>query len=401
MKATTFNDFVNEAGSEGTKCSFIINDASLGVVNAVRRVVLSEIPNIAVGFDAYHPENNDTKFFANTSSLHNEFIGHRLSLVPIHVSSDVIDGFDPSMYKFVINQHNTGTEPQLVTSEHIQVFNNDNVELPLQTVRNMFPADRITKDFILITKLKPNLYDSDNGEKLHVEFRARKGIAKHNAAWSPVSLCSYTFVIDPKAEAEGLKAKLAGIDEKDERDKAKKVFKTLENQRFYYKNEYGEPSKYKFSIETECALTPQYLVTKAFDLLINKFQELAKGDNYEVHTINEEHHFYAISISNEDHTFGNLLQTMIYDNYIRPRKDVTYAGYNMPHPLEPTVVVKVRFDKRTDVKQFIHGICALSVEQLRGIQSKWGEFVGAAVAPAAPVAIKPPVRRITTRKPAK
>lgn len=394
MKSTTFSDFVNE-NADGTKCSFIINNASLGVVNAVRRVVLSEIPNIAVGFDAYHPENNDTRFFANTSSLHNEFIGHRLSLVPIHVSSEVIDRYHPDMYKFVIDEHNIGTEPQLVTSEHIKVFDKDNNELSSDQVRSMFPADKITGDYIIITNLKPNLYDSDNGEKLHVEFHARKGIAKHNAAWCPVSLCSYTFVVDPEAEAKGLNEKLNGIHDEDEREKAKKVFNTLENQRFYYKNEYGEPSKYRFRMETECALSPKYLVSKALDILIEKFNELSRGDVLDIHAINEEQYFYAITINNEDHTLGNLIQTMIYDNFVRQKKDVTFVGYNMPHPLEQSIVIKIRFDKRFDIRNFMQGVCALSVEQLQAIQLKWREFVGLDGIPApAP----PPRRRIVTRK---
>lgn len=388
--------FSNLTKGAHNKYAFKINNVSLGIVNAIRRIILSEIPNVATSFDAYHPEDNDTNFIVNTSSLHNEFLGHRLSLIPIHLPPEVIDSYNTSRFKFVINEHNTGTTTKVITTEHIKIYAEDDRELTRDECERIFPKDIITNDYIIITKLKANLYNPENGEQLHVEYRARKNIAKKNAAWCPVSLCSYTFTVDPEAAAQGLKEKISSIEDEDDKNRAIKVFETLDKQRFYYKNEFNEPSHFDFVIESECALTPQYLVDKAFDIMISKLANLRDEGKVEIHAINEEQYLYAITINDEDHTLGNLVQVLVYDKFVRAKKDVTYVGYNMPHPLQQKVVLKVRFSKATDVMVFLQEVSRVSIETIRGLQGKWRALYGMQMSDAKP---PPPPRRIISRKP--
>lgn len=376
-----FSDIVYDPLND-KKCSFVVKDAYLSVVNALRRIILSEIPNIAVGFDAYHKNANDTVFLHNTSSLHNEFIGHRLSLIPIHMSPEMIDNYDSEYYQFEINVHNKSSEPILVTSEHIVVRGANGIELSREEVKKMFPPCKITNDYIIIVKLKPNLYDLNNGEKLHVQFRARRGIAKDKASWCPVSLCSYTFMIDEDAAKIAKAAKLASVSDEKEQEKMIKVFETLEKQRYYSKNEYGDPNMFKFSIESECALSPAYLVSKGLDILIEKLRSCV--DNMDIVPINEEQNLYAITIDGEDHTLGNVLQNFIYEQYIRKHKLVTFAGYNMPHPLENYIVLKIRFVNNTNVKEFITQVVSQGIDYLQHMKIKWNNLVGVASEKSAP-----------------
>ena len=61
-----------------------INGYLPALVNSLRRVMISEIPN--VGFDHKTSEDssqNPIRIINNTSALHNEFIAHRIALVPI------------------------------------------------------------------------------------------------------------------------------------------------------------------------------------------------------------------------------------------------------------------------------------------------------------------------------
>jgi DNA-directed RNA polymerase subunit L/DNA-directed RNA polymerase alpha subunit len=375
-----FSDFVRDERLHN-KCAFTIKDAHVGVVNALRRVILSDIPNVAVGFDAYHEEKNDCVFHVNTTSLHNEFLGHRLSLIPIYLPPDVIDGYDGEQYRFIIDVKNTGNEVMLVTSEHIKIIKADGRELTKEERDVIFPPDPITGDFILITKLRPNLFDLDSGEHLHVEFRARKGIAKQNAAWCPVSLCSYKFVVDEAEATRALTEKLASITDADERDKAVKLFNTLDKQRYYFKNANGDPTHFRFSMESECALTPTYLFDKAFDVLVGILQQAVSPEKYSVHSVNEEQHLYVVTIDEEDHTLGNLLQVLIYEEFIKTKKrGVTYAGYNVPHPLEARIQLKMKFDTDMDVPEFLREVCSTGVALLRQMQMNWRVFA-ATVAP--------------------
>jgi DNA-directed RNA polymerase subunit L len=371
--SVTFSQFEKDARIPN-KCSFIIDNMHVGILNALRRVILSEIPNIAVSFDAYHKEHNDCVFHINTSSLHNEFLGHRISLIPIHLPPEIIDSFTPEQFKFEINVRNESTDNLLVTSEHIKVYDSNDVLLSPEKTKQFFPPDPITNDYIIITKLKPNLYEPKNGEHLHVVFRARKGIAKMNAAWCPVSLCSYSFVIDPILAAQTLEEKLANITDENEKAAVVKSFERLDNQRCFYRNHHGEACKFQFTLESECAMSCEYLFNKALDILVDKLKTLEEGDKYEIYTINEEQHFYAIKVHNEDHTLGNLLQVLIHELFIINHKGVTFAGYNVPHPLEESFILKIRFDKLTNVDTFLKEVVREGSIVLKDIQQKWHDF---------------------------
>ena len=349
------------------KCTFQIDNIHVGVVNAIRRAILSNIPNVAVRFDAYKEERNDCVFHTNTSALHNEFLGHRLSLIPVHLPPEVINTYDSEDFRFLIDEQNTSTE--------LVLFARDGRQLSDEERDKIFPPDPITGDYVLITKLRPNLYDTQHGEKLHVEFRAAKGIAQDNASWCPVSLCTYKFVINPHEAKAALEAKLADIQDDDDKARAVKLFETLENQRFYWKDERGDPCKFQFALESECAMSPQYLFDKALDVLMAMLQNIVSiKDKYIVHTINEEQHLYSIAIDHEDHTIGNLLQVLIYENFVRPKKGVTFAGYNVPHPLESRILLKVKFDRITNVNAFIEDVVSTGVDHIRIIQVKWRAF---------------------------
>ena len=47
-----------------------------------------------------------------------------------------------------------------------------------------------------------------------------------------------------------------------------------------------------------------------------------------------------IEIVNENHTIGCLIS-----NYIKKHKDVTFATYKMPHPLDERIFIRVKLKK--------------------------------------------------------
>ena len=61
-------------GENGGSLSFVLSDASVSLANAIRRTVIGEVPTLAI---------DEVEFYDNTSSLYDEIIAHRLSLVPI------------------------------------------------------------------------------------------------------------------------------------------------------------------------------------------------------------------------------------------------------------------------------------------------------------------------------
>lgn len=62
-------------------CEFVLSDTDPSVANALRRVMLSEVPTLAIDL---------VEIEVNTTVLNDEFIAHRLGLIPL-VSNEVSD----------------------------------------------------------------------------------------------------------------------------------------------------------------------------------------------------------------------------------------------------------------------------------------------------------------------
>jgi hypothetical protein len=53
---------------------------------------MCDVQTVAFRFDAVDPSKQDIRFAINTGSLHNEFIGERVGLLPLHFSkTDLLD----------------------------------------------------------------------------------------------------------------------------------------------------------------------------------------------------------------------------------------------------------------------------------------------------------------------
>jgi len=302
--------------------SFEIHGVDVSIVNGLRRVILTDVP--VVGFSGEDTPSLDV--VANTGRLHNEIILHRFGLIPLHIDEVETDSYQEGQLTYELQRKNTTDDTLNVTTHDFGAFR-DGKALTEKELKRMFPADMVSKQPILITRLRP-------GEELHVKGSAIKKTARFHAGFSPVSLCTYFFMQDPNL--------------------AEKATNVLDKERSYYRNEYGDPLTYQFEIEPKIALSPRYLVSKAFDIIITKvhtvqqeiYQELSekveikKGDTGGVDFV----------FTHEDDTLGNILQSHIHTQYVRPKKQapngktVSYAGYYCPHPLDDTMIMNIRFE---------------------------------------------------------
>lgn len=343
---------------------FIIDNVDLSIVNSVRRIILSEIPNVAFAFDPYS-ESNGIKIHRNTCALHNEFLAHRISLIPLCFDSHEIEKFEPSKYRFVLSKHNSGHESLNVTTADFDIYDENNVKYDKKYTQKIFPADPITKDHILITRLKPNLYDTTRGEEIDIECVAKIDIAKEHARWSPVSKCTFFNVIDEK-KAKEVEVTVSPDD--------KNKFNYLDKYRYFKKNKYDEPSSFEFQIESECRLTPTYLFGKALAILKTQVETFASNlDKLEIQNLNKMN---VINIIGSSHTLLNVLQALIYNANFRDKSPadnlLEFIGYHQSHPLDNKMVLKIKFkDNDTSVKEFLRQECSMISNYITELEGMW------------------------------
>lgn len=345
--------FRNVKTESSSRLTFDVDDVDVSLVNALRRVILAEVPTVAFSFDPTVSE-NDIDIITNTGSLHNEFLGHRLSLVPICLNKQEIDEFHTDKYTFVIKIQNVSNVMLPVTSKDIKVYKQNDEEVGQDVRDKMFPANPITHHHILITKLKPNLFDSRKGDKIHLVAKASLGKGKQHSRWCPASLCTFYNNIDEKEREDAYdmyenKHAQLGLPA----DELRKRFDTLEAYRCFSKNKYGEPNSLHFDLQSECGMAPSEIIENALHVLLDKLTTFVKNtdikENIDVKLIQGTWH---VTIPGEDHTLANLLQSFIYNKFIR--KDgtisdyviadlgIVYVGYFKPHPLEDCVLLKIR-----------------------------------------------------------
>jgi DNA-directed RNA polymerase alpha subunit len=317
---------------------FVVRDTELCIVNALRRTILSDIPNVGVKFDPASPNNQDVFIHENTCPLHNEFIGHRISLLPIHATPEEVETLDWSAYKFVIDCKNTDLDILDVTTDDILVYENETLRQDLH--KRWFPHDRVTDDPILITKLKPNVFYPANGNKIHLEFYASVSTAKKHASWSPVSICTFENVIDEDAAQRALELALEGQTNK---KAITERFNTLEKYRYFKKNERNEANEFLFKVETVAGLKARYIVWKGLQCILDLIQSQIEActTDWKVEKSPEQEELFQIEIEGQMHTFGSLIQAWLFDRCVREKCLLKYVGYYCPHPLVERVVLKL------------------------------------------------------------
>jgi DNA-directed RNA polymerase subunit L/DNA-directed RNA polymerase alpha subunit len=366
-----FSSLVLSKPQPETAAAFEIRGVDLAVVNSVRRCIMTEVPTAAFRFDAGGGQGQGIRILSNTSSLHNEFVGHRISLVPLGFSENQLETFDPTHYSFVLKVKNTGmTGVRTVTTADVEVFDQTGARVKPEVSTALFPPSAVTGDHILLLRLKPSALGDGNGEEVSVECTATLGVGRDHARWSPVSSCFFRNKVDPGKAAAGLRQHLddaiarraaAGQPELSEAETARMSaqFATLDAHRCFYKDEHGDPDVFEFVIESTTRLQPTYLFYKALRVLVGKLEAVAAAlespggleglgghlvGKIEVGSYPNLDDFYHVTIRGEDHTLGNLLQGMLYRRWVREGRsaEVSYVGYYQPHPLENHIIVKIK-----------------------------------------------------------
>jgi len=240
-------------------------DTSLYFANSLRRIMISELPKLAV---------DNVVIYDNTSALFDEIISHRLGLIPIPTDLGLLSfrkdcvckgkGCPNCTVRYTLSKEGEGT-----------IFSGD-----------LQPAEKswaITEDKITIVELFGD-------QRLILEVEAVLGCGKDHAKWQPVQAPGYkmeTVVeVDTKrkddldkfisklpknlVELKGNKLELKDPSQlavlEQIIDKEKADFITIKK----------DPSKLTFTFETDGALSAKDVLIQSSKLLSEKYKELGK-----------------------------------------------------------------------------------------------------------------------------
>ena len=332
---------------------FTVSQINVSLANAVRRIILSDIPTYC--FRTLPHAENRVDITANTTRLNNEIIKQRMGCIPIHLKANDPDfeHFNVEDYRVALDIQNTGTANEYVTTKDFRMMNvKTGKELSESVVRRIFPPDAITGGYILIARLMPRLTQFVEGERLALTAEIGVGTARMDGMYNVVSTCAYCAT--PNAEeADKVWAERAKILERDGNDAAaiafeKKNWYAMEAQR------HVNPDSFDFVIESVGVSSNSEIVTKACLLMIEKCKKLisdtenANGDVDVAPTDTTLSNGYDVTLQNEDYTLGKCIEYFIHTNHYAGSKTVSFCGFRKNHPHDTHSMIRMAFRAPTD-----------------------------------------------------
>ncbi|KAK7317897.1 hypothetical protein RJT34_02505 [Clitoria ternatea] len=172
-------------------CKFELRDTDVSMANALRRVMIAEVPTIAIDL---------VEIEVNSSVLIDEMISHRLGLIPLTSERamsmrfsrdcDACDGDGQCEFcsvEFHLRVKCMTDNTLDVTSKDL--YSSDHTVVPVDFDATTTTDDNNTsnaKSGIIIVKLR-------RGQELRLRAIARKGIGKDHAKWSPAATVSFMY----------------------------------------------------------------------------------------------------------------------------------------------------------------------------------------------------------------
>jgi DNA-directed RNA polymerase subunit L len=359
------NPKIDAFSVDSNTLKFTLSGVDVSFANAIRRIILSEIP--IVGFKTIPYELNKCNIIANTSRLNNEFLKQRLSCIPVHITDLTIP---LNNYILEIDEENKTDSVMIVTTEHFKVRNTStNTYLEKHEVRKIFPpfipSTGKGEYFIDFARLRPTISAEIPGEKLKLTCEFSIVYAKEDSMFNVASTCSYGFTVDKEASQRELaKLEQKWRDEgktKEEAEFEAKNWQLLEAMRYTIKNSFD------FIIQTVGIYESTELVEKACSILIKKFDELKTmitNDQVKIEkSVSTIDNAYDVTLENENYTVGNILNFIIYSQFYSGTKILNYCGFKKMHPHEPDSLLRVGFNQATETKDSVREMLSYSCDE--------------------------------------
>ena len=328
----------------GMRMDFEIRDVPIGFVNALRRILLAEIPAVTV---------TNVNIVKNTTQLTHEMLRHRMEMLPINVKPEEADVVRDTKLELLFSASPEARE--ITTHDFVVTGPRDNVIL----------KDRDLNTDLYFMKLGPN-------ESLHI--KANIGMDLGGAVGSQVCVATFRNHVDPDQAAADRDLFLTDAINKlpqemrealkdDEinrlQQEAGRVFDNFYVQRSFHKGEDGRADWFDFTIESIGVVPAAELLRKAVEVLQAKILEWVR-----LPILREDAGWYRLEQDGETFTIGQLVQEMIYKSAI-----ADFVSRDIGHPLTPKLVVRFHTPAQpeTVIEDFHRGAIALCKSILKSV----------------------------------
>lgn len=317
--------------------TFQMDNAQVSMVNALRRVILSEIDTVVIR--GFPHKQNDIDCIKNNSRLNNEVLKHRLINIPIHIADENID---ISKYVLIIKKKNDTDSIINITTQDFIIKHQNGSYLNNEAVQQIFPPNHITKEYILFTRLRPAI-GSQTGEEIHIEAKFTRSNAMEDSAYNCVSTCSYIFTPDIVKQKQAWDAKRKALDNNIEDDEVLRMehdFYAIDAKRLYKSN------SFQFTIESIGTYENDIILKKACYVLqekCNHYKEKVETKEIEIRDGDCVNRAFDIILENDNYTFGKILEYALYELYFKNEKLFSFISYKKSHPHDDFAFIRIMF----------------------------------------------------------
>ncbi|MDO5849945.1 MAG: DNA-directed RNA polymerase subunit D [Methanobacteriaceae archaeon] len=256
---------------------FIVRDAEVPFVNAIRRTAMMQVPKLAI---------EDVFIIKNDSAMFDEVLAHRLGLTPLVSDLEAIEGL------VIPEECDCDAEageycPRCSVSFYLNAIGDGE-----GTTKVIYSGDLTCDD----TKIKP-VYDTipllklKENQEVELEAVAKLGIGKEHAKWVPTTVCAYkqypeiTFNESENIDFAAADACPRGVLVANKEDNCieindiencslcKACFRAQQASGSNYVNVGYRENDFIFKIETDGSMPPKEVLLKACDVLDKKADE--------------------------------------------------------------------------------------------------------------------------------
>jgi DNA-directed RNA polymerase II subunit RPB3 len=290
---------------DNERANFVLEDADLSFANSLRRTMIADIPTCAIDM---------VEIQVNTTPLPDEFLAHRLGMVPListNASQVLVDhreciceeGCDRCSVQLELHARCEERGIMPVTSKMLirtaelgQPYGNDpdmgamgpqpNAQRSLDFGKPI-GFDNPAADGIMLVKMR-------KGQELKIRCIARKGFAKEHAKWSPVSTIGFEYDPHNALRHTSFWYELDAKAEWPLSDNAREEEPPADNALFDFNK---KANKFYFDVETVGSMHPVEVVETALGILELKTAQVVQELGILIDGPGEEEH-------EEDHAAG-------------------------------------------------------------------------------------------------